>query len=297
MVRAASFVPSATEWAYALGLEDRLVAVTSGCRVPQRALREKPAAVRSALDGKDLSASEVDRFVRDAVRAGLPLYDLDADVLRGARPDTLLVQSLCDVCSPSEPNVEEATRILGARPRVVPLGATRLQEALEEGRVVAEALGAPGQAVALLVRLQAELDEVARAVADRPRPRVALLEWTDPPMRCGHWFPDVVHAAGGIEVVGEPGAKSVPTTWEAVAAAEPDILLVAPCGCALDRAVEEARSVAGRFPGTPVVALDADRHLSRSGPGLVASVRLLAHVLHPDAWPRDEAPATWARVA
>lgn len=294
--RVASFVPSATEWVYGLGLEERLVGVTDACSVPERARRDKPVVVRSALTSSG-SAADVHARVADAARVHASLYRLDADALRRARPDVLVSQSLCDVCAASNHEVEEAARILGYRPRVVALAPVRLSDALADARVVAEAAGAPERGVALHRALTERVDAVRAVVAGRTRPRVAVLEWTDPPMRCGHWFPDVVEAAGGVEVLGEAGGKSVTCAWSDVSRAAADVIVVAPCGFPLPRAEEEARAVAKRFPGARVVAVDADRFLSRSGPSLADAIEILAHVLHPDACGRDPDPSAWTRIA
>lgn len=289
--RAASFLPSATAWAYALGLDSGLACVTSTCEAPG-----KPVCVRSILDGKALTAAEVDHAVHDALLQGRPLHRLDARVLREADPDVVFTQSLCDACGPSHPHVEEAAALLGRRPRVVALAPRTLPEALDDALLVADALGAPERGVRLRAALQARLDALRTALGDRPRPRVALLEWTGPPMRCGHWFPDVVRAAGGEEVLGTPGGKSVPLAWDEVADARPDLVLVAPCGFTLAQARREADAVAARLPRVPIVAVDGNL-LSRPGPTLVDAAETLAHVLHPTLRPPAPTAATaWCRI-
>lgn len=294
MPRVASLVPSGTEWMLEMGLDDRLVAVTSAC--PERARKERPWAVRSLFDGVRLSAAETDRLVRERTAAGGSLYLLDERVVRETRPDVLLTQSLCEVCAASHQQVAQAAEVLGYAPSVLGVSPTRLADVPDDARAIARAAGAPEEGERAAGRFLARIEAVRRAVADRPRPRVVMLEWTDPPMACGHWFPDLAEAAGAEEVLGVPGGKSAPVTWDAVAAARPDALLVMPCGMPLEDAVVEARRVAARFPGIPVHAFDASGHFSTSGPSLAAAVGLLAHALHPEAWPHGDASA-WRRVA
>ncbi|HVM45314.1 MAG TPA: ABC transporter substrate-binding protein [Candidatus Thermoplasmatota archaeon] len=177
MARVASFVPTGTEWMYALGLEDRLVAVTYECDVPSRAKREKPLAI----------------VPQDDTGRG---YRVDPAVLAAARPDVLLTQSLCDVCAASRAQVEDAKRALGHAPRLLELSPGRLDDIPPHAREVAAAAGAPGAGDALARSLADRIDAVRRAVRALPRPRVVALEWTDPPMATGHWIPDMLDAAG-----------------------------------------------------------------------------------------------------
>lgn len=294
--RVASFVPSGTEWMYALGLQDRLVGVTSECSVPPEAKMEKPWLVRSRFEGFAASAGATDAAVREALAKDEPLFRLDEDALRGARPDVLLVQSLCDVCGASEAHVPEARRILGYAPEVASTSPSRLDDVWRDAITVATAAGAPQRGHALATQLRQRVERVRSAVARRPRPRVALLEWSEPPMRAGHWLPDVVAAAGAREVLGAPGGKSARVSWEDVASAAPEVILCAPCGYPLARAVAEARPLARRFPDARVFALDAERYLSRSGPNLATMVEILARLFHPAEWPRDADPTAWRQV-
>lgn len=291
-MRVSSFVPTATEWMYELGLEDSLVTVTSECDVPPRAKREKPLAVHARLAPSG-SAADIDRSVRDA---SSPLYRIDADVLREARPDVVLTQSLCDVCAASHAQVAEAKRVLGYVPKLLEVGPSRLDLVPEDARAVARAAGAPGAGDALANRLAQRIGAVRKALAATPRPRVVTLEWTDPPMSAGHWIPDMVEAAGGHEEMGVAGAKSDRKTWGEVHDARPHVLLVMPCGMDLRASVREAERVARDFPFAQVFAFDASRYFSRSGPSVATAVEMLAHALHPTVWRDDPDPTGWQRV-
>lgn len=295
-MRVASFVPTGTEWMYALGLDDRLVSVTFECDVPSRAKREKPLGVRSFLEGAARDARGIDALVRERVAAGGLLYEVDGEVLRAARPDLLLTQSLCDVCAASHAQVAEARRALGYAPRLLELAPARLDEIPEHARLVARAVGAPGAGDALAREIAGRIEAVRAAVRGRSRPRVVVLEWTDPPMAAGHWIPDMVEAAGAYDPLGAPGAKSRVVSWDEVHGARPHAVLVTPCGFDLERSVGEARRVARELPRASVLAFDASRYFARSGPSVATGVEVLAHALHPEVWPRDGDPAAWRRV-
>lgn len=275
MTRVASFVPTGTEWMYAMGLQDRLVSVTYACDVPAQAKREKPVSVLLRQGGG---------------------YLLDEDALRAARPDVLLTQSLCDECAPSHAQVAQARDALGYAPRLVSLDPTRLDEIPDHARLIARETGAPGAGDALARDIAARIDAVRRAVAGRPRPRAVLLEWARPPMAAGHWIPDILDAAGVHDPLGAPGGKSRVISWDDVHAARPHAILVAPCGVDIEGAVVAARAVAAEFPHTPVIAFDGARYFARSGLSVAAAVEMVAHALHPDVVARDADPAGWRRV-
>ncbi|RKN45415.1 ABC transporter substrate-binding protein [Micromonospora endolithica] len=294
-MRLVSLLPSATEIVYALGLGPELVGVTFECEVPA-ADRADLTVVVGGRDTRGMSPAEIDGYVRARVAAGEDLYTLHADALAGLDPDLIITQDLCRVCALPAGRVAEALDHLGARADVLSLDPYTLPEVLDTILTVGARARVPDRAEALVDALRARLAAVATAVAGRPRPRVAVVEWVDPPFSAGHWIPDLVTAAGGQPVAARPGARSVPTTYAELRAAAPDVVLVTPCGFRLDGAVGQARAVAAEFPGTPVWALDADRLIVRAGPRLVDGVEAIARVLHPPAVSAP-APGTAARVA
>ncbi|MFI7578639.1 ABC transporter substrate-binding protein [Micromonospora sp. NPDC049497] len=294
-MRLVSLLPSATEIVYALGLGPELVGVTFECEVPPAA-RAALTVVVGGRDTRGMSPGEIDEYVRTRAAAGEDLYTLHADALAGLDPDLIITQDLCRVCALPSGQVAEALDHLGARADVLSLDPYTLPEVLDTILAVGARAGVPDRAEALVDALRARLAVVATAVAGRPRPRVAVVEWVDPPFGAGHWIPDLVTAAGGEPVAARPGARSVPTTYADLRAAKPDVVLVTPCGFHLDGAVGQARAVAGEFPGTPVWALDADGLIVRAGPRLVDGVEAIAAVLHPDAMPLPSEGAA-ARVA
>lgn len=294
-MRVVSLLPSATEIVYALGLGDELVGVSFECDEPAAARAEKTVVV-GGRDTSGMSPREIDDYVRSKVAAGEDLYTLHADALAGLDPDLILTQDLCRVCALPAGQVDAALAHLGCRADVVTLDPRTLADVFSTILLVGARTGAEEQARRLCDGLQARLASVAAAVAGRPRPRVAVVEWVDPPFSAGHWVPDLVTAAGGTPVAADPGGRSVQTTWASLAAAAPDVVVVAPCGFHLDDAVAQAAPVAAAFPGVPIWAIDADGLVVRPGPRLVTGVEALAAILHPTAV-RTAAPNSIALVA
>jgi iron complex transport system substrate-binding protein len=281
LVRLVSLLPSATEIVYALGLGEDLVGVTFECDEPASARAEKTVVV-GGRDTRGMTPAEIDAYVRGRLAAGGDLYTLHADALAALRPDLILTQDLCRVCALPSGHVEDALVHLGCRADVLSLDPHSLEDVLDSILAVGRAARTPERAGRLVGELRDRLARTAARVAGRRRPRVAVIEWVDPPFTAGHWVPDLVTAAGGDPVAAHPGAKSMPTTWPAVAAADPEYVVVAPCGFHLPGAVEQARSVARALPGTAVWAIDADGLVVRPGPRLVDGVDAIASVLHPD---------------
>jgi len=282
-VRLVSLLPSATEIVYALGLGDDLVGVTFECDEPPSARAEKTIVV-GGRDTKGMTPGEIDRYVRDQLAAGADLYTLHAQALAELRPELILTQDLCRVCALPTDHVEDALGYLGCQADVVSLDPHTLAEVLDSIVEVGRRTGVADRASALVASLRSRLAAVTDAVAGLKRPRVALVEWVDPPFTAGHWIPDLITAAGGEPVAARPGAPSVQTTWEEIAAARPDLILVAPCGYHLAGAVDQAQIVAAALPGNrPVWAIDADGIVVRPGPRLVDGVEAIASILHPDA--------------
>ncbi|MEO3747103.1 ABC transporter substrate-binding protein [Plantactinospora sp. B5E13] len=294
-MRLVSLLPSATEIVYALGLGDDLVGVTFECDEPPSARTDKTVVV-GGRDTRGMSPGEIDDYVKARMAAGEDLYTLHADALADLAPELILTQDLCRVCALPSGQVENALDYLGCRSDVLSLDPYSLDEVLDTIVAVGSRTGVPDRAEALVVGLRTRLGTVAAAIAGRPRPRVAVVEWVEPPFTAGHWVPDLVRAAGGEPVAARPGARSVQTTWQEFAGAAPDLVIVSPCGFHLEGAVGQARLVAERLPGVAVWAIDADGLVVRPGPRLVDGVEALAAVLHPGVVPDPPAGAV-ARVA
>ena len=294
-MRLVSLLPSATEIVYALGLGDDLVGVTFECDEPAAARTEKTVVV-GGRDTRGMPPAEIDDYVRTQLAAGGDLYTLHADALAALAPDLILTQDLCRVCALPSDHVSDALDYLGCRAEVLSLDPYSLDEVLATIRAVGDSARVPERADELVAALRARLARVGTAVAGLRRPRVAVVEWVDPPFTAGHWVPDLVVAAGGEPVGTLGGKRSVQTTYAELAAAAPEIVLVTPCGFHLDGAVEQARAVVPHFPGATVWAIDGDGLVVRPGPRLIGGVEAIAAILHPAAVPTPPAGAI-ARVS
>jgi iron complex transport system substrate-binding protein len=290
-VRLVSLLPSATEIVYALGLGDDLAGVTFECDEPPAARTDK-AIVVGGRDTSGMTPGDIDRYVRAQLAAGQDLYTLHARALAGLAPDLILTQDLCRVCALPSGHVNDALTYLGCQADVLTLDPHSLDDVLDSILIVGQRAGVADRAERLVGELRARLARVAASVAGAGvgRPRVAVVEWVDPPFSAGHWVPDLVTAAGGEAVAARPGARSVQTSWADIAAAGPDLVVVAPCGFHLAGAVEQARLVAGALAAegladVPVWAIDANGIVVRPGPRLVNGVEALAAILHPQAVP------------
>jgi iron complex transport system substrate-binding protein len=295
VVRLVSLLPSATEIIYALELGDQLVGVTFECDEPASARADKTVVV-GGLDTRSMSAGEIDEYVRGRLADGGDLYTLHEQALADLQPDLIVTQDLCRVCALPSGQVQAALGYLGCQARVLTLDPRSLDEVLDSILAVGRAAGVPGRAGRLVAALRARLAGVTARVAGRPRPKVAVIEWVDPPFTAGHWVPDLVTAAGGTAVAACPGEPSVAVSWAEIDAAQPDLVVVAPCGYHLDGAAGQARAAARALPGVPVWAIDADGIIVRPGPRLVTGVEALAALLHPGA-AAPAPPGTIARVA
>jgi iron complex transport system substrate-binding protein len=295
LVRLVSMLPSATEIVYALGLGENLVGVTFECDEPAAARAEKTVVV-GGRDTRGMTPGEIDSYVRTQLAAGRDLYTLHADALAVLQPDLILTQDLCRVCALPSGHVEDALDYLGCHADVLSLDPHSLDDVLDSILMVGQRTAVMDRARQLVGQLRARLGRTTARVAGRRRPRVAVVEWVDPPFTAGHWVPDLVTAAGGEPVAARPGERSVQTTWPAIAAAAPEHIVVAPCGYHLAGAIEQAQLVAATVPGAAVWAIDADGIVVRPGPRLVDGVEAIASILHPGDVP-SAPPGAVHRVA
>jgi len=288
-MRIVSLVPSATEMLFALGLGPDLIAVTHECDYPDAA-RELPKITRDVLE-PGLTAAQIDAAVRERTLAGEPIYELDADTLRKLEPDLIVTQALCSVCAVSYDDVRAVADEIETHPTVISLDPRTVGEILGDARTLAQATDRKDAAVDLVEEASARIDRIRLAVRGAPRPRVAALEWLDPPFAAGHWTPQLIEYAGGEDVLGFAGEHSEQRSWEEIAAAQPDIVIVMPCGYDAEIAHREAemhRDELAVLGAGEVVAVDAAAYFSRPGTRIVDGLELLAHILHPERVP--EAP-------
>ena len=281
-MRIVSLVPHATELLFALGLGPEVVGVTHECDFPPSALN-LTRVTRDVLPA-GLGAAEIDAAVRARTLAGEAIYELDRDALAALDPELIVTQALCPVCAVSYDEVAEVARTLPSAPRVIALDPKTLGETLGDVRTVAQATGRRDEGVELVQAAAARIDRVKLAVRGERRPRVAALEWLDPVFVAGHWTPQMIELAGGEDVLGLPGEPSQVVSWEQLAAARPEIVVLMPCGYDERRAHAEglahARELA-TLGAEHTVAVNASAYFSRPGPRLIDGLELLAHVLHP----------------
>jgi iron complex transport system substrate-binding protein len=230
-----------------------------------------------------MSPATIDAYVRDQLARGQDLYTLHAGALSALAPELILTQDLCRVCALPSDHVQEALDYLGCTAEVVSLDPQRLDDVLATILTVGQRTGALQAAELLVAALRGRLAAVAEAVAGLAQPAVAVVDWVEPPFTAGHWVPDLVTVAGGRPVAAHPGGRSSQASWDQIAAAVPDVVIVAPCGFHLEAAAKQAELVTRELPGVPVWAIDADGLVVRPGPRLIDGVEAIAAVLHPSA--------------
>lgn len=298
-MKIASLLPSATEIVYALGLGEDLIGVTDECDYPADAVT-KPVISRSAISHgpRPLSALEIDRAVRERMGAQEPLYILDKDLLRREQPDLILTQDLCRVCAVPAGHVEQALEELGTtNAEVLSLDPTSLEDMITQIEVVGRIVDREEKARELTGILRSRIARVKEIAARLPTVAAFCLEWSDPPFAAGHWIPEMVSIAGGVNLLSENGQPAVETAWHEIRDAAPEIVIFMPCGYYLDEAEEEARSFLyqAEFADTPaarngnVFAVEATSFFSRPGPRLVDGLEILAWAIHPEAYPEPVA--------
>jgi iron complex transport system substrate-binding protein len=288
-MRICSLIPGATEVIAALDLADQLVGISHECDFPV-SVRQVPVMIEPLVGKDGGSGGEIDRQVKELVASGQRLYRLNEDAFSRARPDLILTQDLCHVCSVTPDQLTRVIESLQHRPNVLTLSPTTLGDMIHDIERIAQAADVLTRGGALTQKLRRRVDHV-RATTSKTsaRPRVVCLEWLDPLYVAGHWVPEMVALAGGLDVLGSQDAPSHETTWQAVEAARPDVILIMPCGYSVERTVNELKRVGQsgdawrraceQWPDLYVV--DAASYFSRPGPRLVDGVELLASILHP----------------
>ncbi len=302
--RIVSFLPSATEIACALGLSDQLVGITHECDYPAD-VRGKPIVVRNALPIEEMSQPEVDAAVRQRLHDGLSLYQVDEELLRELAPDLILTQDLCQVCAPSGNEVSQALNLLPRKPEILWLTPKSLDEVIANVRDLGAATDRSVEAERLISEGRERLEKieaVTRKVANRPR--VFCMEWLDPVYCGGHWVPEMVKIAGGIDELAREREDSVRIEWGDVLKWQPEVLIVTPCGYDLARVVEESQKLP-TYPGWSnlpavqngrVYAVDANSYFARPGPRVVDGTELLAHLIHPELFEWNGPETAYCRL-
>jgi len=281
-VKIVSLLPAATEIVCALGLRDRLVGRSHECDFPED-VAGLPPLTRARVDSS-LPSGALDAAVRALYAQKLPIYELDESRLASLAPDVVVTQEACEVCAVSYEQVVTSLRRVSTSSRIVSLQPTRLVHVLEDVMRVAEACGVAERGELVVADLRRRLD-CAAAQAPASRPRVAVIEWLDPPMLAGHWVPESIEAAGGGALGPKAGAPSPYATWDDVRRLAPDAVVVAPCGFDLPRTVREAEAVASelRRLAPRLLLMDGNAYLNRPGPRIVEAIETMAAWLRGDA--------------
>jgi iron complex transport system substrate-binding protein len=281
-MRVISLLPSATDAVVALGGGEMLVGVSHSC---DASLPGVPVVTSCGID-VDAASASIDAEVREIKSAGRPLYSLDHTKIAALAPDLIITQGLCEVCAVSEAEVHRLASTLASRPRVVSLSGGSIEGVFADLRTVAESIGRAEEADELLLGLTYRMHRVHTALktARAPRPRVAVLEWTDPLFSGGHWVPEQVRRAGGVDVIGRAGEHSRAFGADELERADPQTILVAPCGFGLERAAEEGERLRDALPALADRewwALDANSLTSRPGPRIVDGIEVMARIFAP----------------
>lgn len=270
---------------FALGLGDRVAAVTHECDYPPGA-EQLPHLTRSVIP-EGLEAAEIDAAVRERTGRGEALYELDESTLEELGVDLIVTQAVCEVCAVSFDDVRAVAERLPTHPEVISLDPSTLGEVLADVPRLASAAGVGEAGERLAADAAERIEAVERAVEGAPRPRVAALEWLDPLFIGGHWVPQMIELAGGEDVLGLPGERSRTIEWAELEAASPEVIISMPCGLYAEETAAETMRHSERLAplGARVFAVDAAAYFSRPGPRLVDGVELLGHLLHPELVP------------
>jgi len=302
--RIVSLLPSATETVCSLGLGNSLVGISHECDFPPE-IQGLPVVVRSLVDATALSQRGIDAVIQRSICDGKALYEIDQELLTSLAPDVVIGQELCDVCAVPQASVLRALSGLHSAPQVLLLHPHSLADVLEDIERIGEATGTSERATREVAGLRERLSRVRHVVQGIPnRPRVAALEWLDPLMASGHWVVEMIHTAGGLDLLGRDHEPSVYVSWQELLNYAPDVLVLMPCGFDVARASRDAPLLATHrgWEGLPAVrsgeiyAVNGGAYFNRSGPRLVTGVEILAEILHPKAFVQRNRPEDYQRL-
>jgi iron complex transport system substrate-binding protein len=299
-----SFLPSATEMACALGLSDQLVGITHECDYPPE-IKGKPIVVRASLPIASMTQNEIDVAVSARLRDGRSIYEVDEQLLQELAPDIILTQDLCQVCAPSGNEVSHALNLLAKKPQILWLTPNSIEQIFDNLRELGEATGHSKNAEELIAEGRARLEKieaVMRGLADRPR--VFCMEWLDPVYCSGHWVPEMVRIAGGVDSLAQEGSDSIRIEWQDVVEWKPEVMIITPCGYDLEKTLEVSSNLSSYagWSNLPAVregrvfAVDANSYFARPGPRVIDGTELLAHLIHPQAFAWNGSATAFRRL-
>jgi len=289
-MRICSFLPSATEILYELGVGDNVVGVTHECDFPPEASK-KTIVVRSAFDASKIGSEEIDKMIVQFVHEGKDIYVVDDQALKNADPDLIVAQGLCEVCSPYLKELDRAMSILNNKPKVIVLDPKELDEILLSITQVAKEIGKEERGEEVVRMLKNRIDKISSTAKDaKNKPRVLCIEWLDPLFTSGHWVPQMVELAGAVNGVSKRGEPSRRMEWEEALEFDPEIIVLMPCGFDVKRTMKELWRIEksenwkkfNAVRNKMIYAVDASSYFSRPGPRTVTGLEILAKIIHPD---------------
>lgn len=288
--RIVSFLPSATEILYDLGVGDQVLAVTHECNYPAAA-KSKPKVIHSAFDPQNMSSQEIDSKVVSLMKSGQDIYVLDEQVLKKANPDLIVAQGICEVCSPFTKEINKAVTILGGRPEVLILDPRTLDDILDNIAEVGRKVGKLAQANELVSILRGRIKSIHN-IPKGARPKVICIEWLDPLFTAGHWVPQMVEIAGGINGISAKGDQSRRMDLDEIVKFDPDIVVLMPCGFDIKRTLREYERLAEEkkwkllkaVKQGEVYAVNANEYFSKPGPRTIVGLEILAKIINPDTF-------------
>jgi len=298
-MRICSLLPGVTEVLYQLGVQDEIVAVSNDCDYPAE-VRQKPVVSKSKLSGKHYTSKEIHSLVENHKHTGFSIYDIDEGYLKEAKPDLIFTQELCEVCAVPYSQVLKAAKVLDNGPKIVSLEPKTIKDVLENILLIGKLVGRRKESERVVSKLRSRISFVSSKAKDAvERPRVLNLEWTNPPMAGGHWIPEMIEIAGGVDGIAKAGKGTVKLDWEKVVAYRPEVVVVTPCNYTLEESLAEVQTLkeVPQWLTLPAVqkgkvyAANSKWYFSRSGPRLVTGLEIMAEVIHPEIFdnlaPRD----------
>ncbi len=303
-LRIVSLLPGLTEIAVALGFEDNLVGRSHECDYP-KSVKTLPVCSEPKYNiPETANSADINQSVNELLKKGLSVYRIDEEKLRLLKPDLILTQDHCEACAVSFSEVEDAiNNYLGKETTVISVSPSDLTGVKESFRTVANALGASQQGKQLITQMNQRFENIERGVRNRKKPSVAAIEWIDPLMTAGNWMPELIDIAGGKSLLAEAGTHSPSINWRDILKADPDLLLVVPCGYKINQTVKEMESLTSKagwnslaaVQNNSVYILDGHNYFNRPGPRLADSAEILAEILNPSGFDFGFEGSGWER--
>ena len=304
-MRICSLLPGVTETLYQLGMEDDIVAVSDDCDFPNE-VRQKPIVSKSTLSGKNYTPAEIHALVESHKHKGFGIHDLDVKILKEINPDLIFTQELCEVCAVPYSQVLGAAKVLEQRPKIVSVEPITIEDILENILLIGQLTCKRERAAHFVSDLTRRIDFVkSKAKEAHAKPRVLDLEWTDPPMAGGHWMPEMIEMAGGEDGFAKAGGPTVKLDWQKISACQPEVVIVTPCNHTLEESLADAKALGKTaqwhnlraVTRREVYAANSKWYFSRSGPGLVTGLEILAEIIHPELFEGLAPAGSYSRVS